>query len=94
MILWNGYLKQTKMKTHDWINIWIIAIITWIFILASNTGVVVNPYAENYVSPETVRINGSIYHCGTVYHNEDFKSLYCRGYAEGYDWAVRSSELN
>lgn len=81
------------MKTADWINIWIIVIITWTFIPAGHL------IPETYVSPATVRLQGKIYDCGTitvkgVRENLDDMSLYCRGYADGYQWATTQCAMN
>lgn len=44
---------------------------------------------EQYVSLQTVLLDGQIYTCGTVGDNQDFRSLYCRGFSDGYSSAVR-----
>lgn len=43
---------------------------------------------EEMVSVQTVKLDGEIYICGTVIGDRDKESLYCRGFTDGYSWAI------
>lgn len=49
---------------------------------------------EEMVSVQTVKLDGEIYVCGTVVENRDKDSLYCRGYTDGYSWAVAQDNID
>lgn len=49
---------------------------------------------EQIISAQTVLLRGEIYICGSVQNNKDKESLYCRGFNDGYSWAVRQIDLD
>lgn len=49
---------------------------------------------EEYISLQTVRLDGDIYVCGTVINPKDNQSLYCRGFTDGYSTSVHESQID
>lgn len=49
---------------------------------------------EEYISIQTVKLDGEIYVCGTEVNNQDNESLYCRGFTDGHNWAVQQMRID
>jgi len=49
---------------------------------------------EEYISDQTVKLDGEIYTCGTLINNRDKNSLYCQGFSDGYNWATQQINID
>lgn len=82
------------MKEEKTIKFMLGMVITLLLVLVFLILKVRPQLQEEYISIQTVKLDGDIYVCGTEINNKDNESLYCRGFTDGHNWAVQQFNID